>query len=348
MIRGLGTECVGVAGRTLADGRKDDLNLPFKRLRSRNLLHRALPKPLRRFSPLRPAALLASYAKELGADRVLCHYGTVAAEYSEAWDLLDLPLFVYFHGYDLMFDLRDMDGKGAPAHPSDYKDQIRALSKRAILIANSSFSQGRLLEAGVDLARIRVNYLGVMPKPEPVLCPAGRPTILYVGRFVDCKGPDQTILAFDLLRKGGCDAELVMVGGGPLRSACLKLAAESQFASDIHLTGVEDHQQVERRLASASVFSMHSMKGPISNQEEAFGVAFLDAMSVGLPIVTGNSGGVPEIVKDGVTGFLFEPGDIEGHASRLKQLIENQSLARQMGMEGWKTACSEFSQRRSD
>jgi len=347
MIAGLGSECVGVAGRSRLGGGDDGLSPPFLRLRTRSILHRILPKPLRRFSPVRPAALLEKFVHDLNADRILCHYGTVADETREAWDRIRLPLFVYFHGYDLMFDLVDQDGSGKLSHSLGYRERIVRLSERATFIANSEFSRGRLIAAGVSPDRVIVNYLGVVPSGDPPRERTGRPQILFVGRFVDCKGPDFTIQAFNLLRAQGCDAELTMVGDGPLRSKCLQMAAESPFATDIHLPGSEDHQTVKRRFEEASIFTMHSIKGPISKQEEAFGVAFLDAMSVGVPVVSGRSGGVPEIVEDGVNGFLFEPGDIQAHAERLLLLLRDRSLARNLGTAAQYSVAQKFSQQKS-
>lgn len=347
MIAGMGPECVGVAGRTLGPAKNSDPNMPFKRLRTRNVLHRVLPKALRKYSPKRPAILLQKFAREVKADRILCHYGTVAIEYREAWGRIDLPLFVYFHGDDMNFDFRGQAGSGKCIHSSDYKERLLELSRHAIFIANSGFSRNSLVEAGVAPERIRVNYLGVHPPPWTERDPAPRPQILFVGRFVDCKGPDLTIRAFELLRDRGIDAELVMVGDGPRRSQCLGLAAASRYSADILLPGTEDHSQVMKRFSEATVFTMHSIKGPASRHEEAFGMAFVDAMAAGLPVVGGRSGGVPEVIDDGVTGYLIEPGNLEEHADRLMSLLTDPNLAAKMGRAGWERVCSRFSQERS-
>jgi glycosyltransferase involved in cell wall biosynthesis len=249
-----------------------------------------------------------------------------------------------------MFDMRELDGSERRVHDHSYRERIVQLSRRATLIANSEFSRSRLIEAGVPADRIVLHYLGVQlqSKPEPMSSRVQRPVILYVGRFVDCKGPDLTIEAFNLLRKVGTDAQLVMIGDGPERERCLALAKDSPFATDIELPGVEPHEAVSRRLKTAAVFSMHSMKGKVSGQEEAFGVAFLDAMAAGLPVVTGKSGGIPEIVVHEKTGLLFEPGDVSGHAEYLKLLLDDQELACTMGSNGWERVNALFTQDQSD
>ena len=348
MVRGLGTECVGVAGRTDAGISNSDLGVPYKRLRSRNLFHRVLPRSLREKSPYRPAKVLEAFGSQQKADRILCNYGTVAVELAEAWDLLKLPLFVHFHGFDFMFNMKELDGSGKPIHDPSYQGKVVALSHRATLIANSEFCRTRLVTAGVSPDRVVVHYLGVQAGERSENAIADVPVILHVGRFVDCKGPDRTIAAFNLLRESGTDAKLVMVGDGPERERCLELAAKSPFSADIELPGVESYEAVSQRLKTASIFSMHSKKGDASGQEEAFGVAFLDAMAAGLPVVTGRSGGIAEIVEHEKTGFLFRPGDVHGHADYLRQLVEDRSLSHRMGIAGWERVNAHFTQERSD
>ncbi|MCH8923254.1 MAG: glycosyltransferase, partial [Planctomycetes bacterium] len=69
----------------------------------------------------------------------------------------------------------------------------------------------------------------------------------------------------------------------------------------------------ERLRAEADIFTAHNCTGPITRQEEAFGVSIVEAMAAGLPVVSGRSGSLPEIVEDRVDGILVEPGDREAH-----------------------------------
>src|SRR5207249_10069750 len=75
--------------------------------------------------------------------------------------------------------------------------------------------------------------------------------------------------------------------------------------------------------------------GLISNQEESSGVSFAEAMAEGLPIVSGRSGSLPEVITDGVHGILFEPGDVDAHADALLRLASDPELRAQMGQSGW-------------
>jgi len=92
----------------------------------------------------------------------------------------------------------------------------------------------------------------------------------------------------------------------------------------------------------ADIFTAHNCTGEVTNQEEAFGVSFAEASADGLPVVTGRSGGIPEIVEDGVTGILFEPGDVEAHAEALLMLASDPERRARMGEAAWRRARERF------
>src|SRR5690606_33177261 len=119
--------------------------------------------------------------------------------------------------------------------------------------------------------------------------------ILYLGRLVDCKGPDLTIQAFSLACEQGLRGKLTIAGDGPLLAECEQLRAVSPFAHCIQLLGSVDEPTAERLRTEADIFTAHNRKGPYTNQEEAFGVSFVEAMAAALPIVSGANGSLPEL-----------------------------------------------------
>jgi glycosyltransferase involved in cell wall biosynthesis len=84
------------------------------------------------------------------------------------------------------------------------------------------------------------------------------------------------------------------------------------------------------------------MKGSLSNQEEAFGVSIIEAMGAGLPVVTGESGGIKETVIPNKTGFLFTPGDVKAHAQYLIKLAENHVMRARMGKNAYQHVLENF------
>jgi len=275
---------------------------------------------------------------------VLVHYLTTAVKFAPVWKQTEKPIFVHCHGYDVTWDLRSPLPPHARAHPPEYLLQVLALPEHMRLIANSHATERRLLEAGIDGSRISVKYFGVPLPEEPR---AARPSqaidILFLGRLVDFKGPQQVIEAFTLARHKGLAGRLVIAGDGPLSTACRQAQAASPFAADIELLGAVDAETGARLRETADVFTAHSQLGPATGQEEAFGVSFVEAMAASLPVVSGRSGSLPEILADGREGILFKPGDVEAHAGALLRLANDPSLRDQMGRSAWQRARRDYS-----
>jgi len=286
---------------------------------------------------------LLSLLERQNTGAVLVHYATVAVKYRKVWQRTNKPIFVHCHGYDVTWDLRLPHPPHQAAHPPRYQEQVRNLPENVRFIANSHHTASRLEKIQIPSDRIVVKHLGVPVPQEPPRREA-RETLklLYLGRLIDCKGPLELIRAFELARSRGLVAELCIAGDGPLREACASVAAASAFAKDIHLLGEVDAQQGESLRAAADLFTMHHQRGPASRQEEAFGVSIVEAMAAGLPIVSGRSGSLPEIVRHKVDGLLFRPGDIEAHADALLALARDRARRLAMGQSAWLQARREF------
>ena len=346
-IQGLGDEVVGIAGRSIADQTSFDRLIgmpPFFRLRSRNVIHRILPKSLRRFSPYRGDQILKRAIEQTQANCVLCHFGTMALDHEQLWNEIELPLYVHFHGFDTMFDLRDPQDPSRMAHSQDYQSRIVRLSHRATFITNSKFTADRLIQGGVDRNRIIVKYLGVPISDRPAVHSAKDvPTIVSVGRFVDCKGMELTVKAFAQLRAKGVRARLVIVGDGSERPTIEQAITESGCSEDIDLLGWKSSEEVRDILRHADIFTIHNRVGPRTRQEEALNLSVIEAMALGLPVVSTKSGGVVETVVDGETGLLGEPGDIDTQAKSLEMLVIDAELRQSMGLSARERAIRFFS-----
>jgi len=253
-------------------------------------------------------------------------------------------LYVHCHGYDTTWEMRRADAPSSCVHPAGHRDAVRRLAQRAILVANSHTAAQRLLDIGIPQERVLVKPYGVPVPAEP---PRGRPdvdglAILYLGRLVDFKGPDLMIYAFEKACERGLKGHLTIAGDGPLRAMCELLRSRSKFRDRITLLGIVDAATGESLRASADVFTAHNCLGPVSGQEEAFGVSIVEAMSAGLPVVTGRSGGPTENIADGEDGLLVEPGDVEAHAEAFLRLEADRDLRERIGQAAWRKA-KEFS-----
>jgi len=276
---------------------------------------------------------------------VLAHYLEFALVFQSVWDQTSKPLFVHCHGYDVTWDLR-RDGNPDEAYfPGDYVGRVRRLAGRATLIANSNTSAQRLFDVGISPEHVRVKYLGV-PVPD---APPSRHfrtnglEILYLGRLIDCKGPDLVIRAFEEACERGLDAHLTLAGDGVMRTTCELLARRSPFSERIRLLGWVDAARGEELRNRADIFTAHNCRGTLSHQEEAYGVSIVEAMACALPVVSGRNGSLAETVIHGETGLLVQPWDVSAHAEAFLTLANQPELRRRMGEAGWRRAGEVFS-----
>jgi glycosyltransferase involved in cell wall biosynthesis len=261
---------------------------------------------------------------------ILIHYLPFAMQLQDAWQGR-APTFVHAHGYDITWTGRRHEPPHERRFDEGYPSRVVALSRIATILANSHATRRTLEAVGVEPSRIVVKHLGV---PVPSSIPdrdAGPVRVLYLGRLVDFKGPSLTVDAFARAVRMGLDATLTLAGDGPMRDECLRAVAQSGVADRITMTGEVDAPTGQRLRREAHLFTAHNQTGPISNQQEAFGVSYVEAMAEGLPVVTGRNGSIPELIDDGVEGLLFEPGDVDAHARALLRLGTDASLRSQLG-----------------
>lgn len=157
---------------------------------------------------------------------------------------------------------------------------------------------------------------------EPVVAP---PTLLCLGRLVEEKGFDTAIEALARLLPRFPSARLIVAGDGPARAALERRAVEMEIGAAVRFTGWVEPEKVPELIAAASVVVVPS------RWREPFGLVALEAAQMGRPVVAARVGGLPEIVLDGVTGFLAPPGDAQALAAYVERLIESPGPARAMG-----------------
>jgi glycosyltransferase involved in cell wall biosynthesis len=147
----------------------------------------------------------------------------------------------------------------------------------------------------------------------------------WIGRMTGVKRTDDVLLAVRRLRDRGVDAVLCMVGDGPDRESVERRAHQLGIVRDSVFLGYQE--DVAQFYAAFDALIL-----PSAN--EGTPVSAIEALAGGRPVVATDVGGVPDVVRDGVDGFLVEPGDVDAMADRLAQLAADADLRRRMGEAG--------------
>lgn len=147
------------------------------------------------------------------------------------------------------------------------------------------------------------------------IAPNGEKILMHTSNFRPVKRVPDTIQILKLVKEQGLAAKLVLIGDGPDRYECERLARESGLQKDVTFLGKQDC--LTELLSAADIFLMPS-------QSESFGLAALEAMACGVPIVSSSAGGLPELNIHNQTGFIAELGDTGKIAKYAAELLTNE------------------------
>lgn len=200
----------------------------------------------------------------------------------------------------------------------------------------------RLVPMGVDLRHFGTGQTGAPIRDRYRL---RGPVLLGVGRFAEKKGFKYLIQAMPLVRRRFPDAELLLVGFGPLEGDLRAETAGSGVTGAVHFVGRVTHKDLPDYYAAADVFVLPSVVTR-SGDTEGLGVVLLEAMAQGVPVVACDVGGIPDIVKHGETGLLARQRDPEDLASRIVQILDDPSLTERLVRRGRGHVRSSFSWQR--
>ncbi len=240
------------------------------------------------------------------------------------------PLIVQLHGGGFQ---RLYDGSGTPARTA-----IRLLLERAACVLVPSDSLRTWVRNLVRNARV-----AALPVPVPLHPAASRArpagVVLYLGRLDEGRGVMDLLEALAALRQAVPEARLVCAGEGE-RAALARHAARLGIADAVKFTGWVGPSGKRALLESASAFALPAYS-------EGLPVSLLEAMSAGVPAVAAQVGGIPEVLVDGVSGFLVAPGDVAALARQLRRLLEDPALAARIGRAGSESVRLRFAPERA-
>lgn len=270
---------------------------------------------------------MVEYFAANSIDVVLAEYGPTGVAMLKPCELARVPLVTHFHGFDAAF---------RPVLMKYERGYKRLFKQAAAIIAVSKVMEQDLLRLGASASRLEINPYGVNAamfanaKPE-----WSKPHFLAVGRFVDKKSPATVVRAFIQVARGVSGTTLSMIGDGPLREKCIKIAAEHGVSDRVTFPGSLSHAEVADAMRHARCFVQHSVT-PESGDKEGTPNSVIEASASGLPVVSTRHAGIPEAVIHGETGLLCDEGDEAAMVQNMLAMAKNPELAGECGRAGRK------------
>jgi glycosyltransferase involved in cell wall biosynthesis len=171
---------------------------------------------------------------------------------------------------------------------------------------------------------------------------SAQPLIVAVGRLIPKKGFSDLIRACSLLAERGKSFQCEIIGEGPLEDELRAEIERLGLQDRVTLSGAKPQSQIRRCLSTANVFVLASVidaKGGMDNLP----TVIMEAMATGLPVISTNIGGIPEMVVEHKTGFLVQPSDVESMADAIQKVTSDRSFAARLGQSGYQRARALFS-----
>jgi glycosyltransferase involved in cell wall biosynthesis len=195
------------------------------------------------------------------------------------------------------------------------------------LAAGAKDSNMQIIMNGADLRRF---------SPGLESCSKyGEQMVFACRQLVPRKGIRFLIMAAGELKAEFPELQTVIAGDGMERPELEQLTAELGLFDRVHLIGWVPNDELPSYYRS-SIFSV------IPSLEEGFGIPAAEAMGCGIPVIATDAGGLPEVVEDGVTGYVVPKGDARALSAAMRKLLQDAALRRQMGRAGRKRALAQF------
>jgi colanic acid/amylovoran biosynthesis glycosyltransferase len=262
-------------------------------------------------------------------DVVHAHFGVGAVYAVRYARKFGSPLVVTFHGYDV-----PLLGSVERFHPKHWRYALlgpSVLDDMTLGLCASKELMDLLLELGAPRERLRLHHIGIdtekfRGEPRP---PAEPAQVTMVGRFVPKKGFEYGIRAFAGAAHGR-NARLTLVGDGELEPRLRRLVRDLGIGAHVEFAGVLPAPEIVDLLRRTDVLLAPSVVDRFGDRESGLLTA-KEASACGVTPIGTWHGGIPEIIDDGVTGFLVGERDVDAMARRLGQLLDDPDLRQRMG-----------------
>lgn len=233
-------------------------------------------------------------------------------------------------GLPLLTSFYDEDITARPEQDPHYRTLLNELFSEGDLFAVSNqHMKGMAIRWGCPETKLRVLPGGVnlerLHYHPRIYSKDGPLSVLSVGRLVEKKGMDTLIEAIRLVKEAGVETQATIMGEGELKEALEAQIQRAGLVDQVKLVGSQSSQQVSQALQEADLFVLAS-RTAVNGDQEGLPLVMVEAMAVGVPVISSFHAGIPELIRDRVTGCLVPPADSEALARRICEYAREPTL----------------------
>jgi colanic acid/amylovoran biosynthesis glycosyltransferase len=282
---------------------------------------------------------LAELIRREKPDLFLLHFGALGEIFLWLRRSFNIPFIVFFHGDEYNAVQR--------RRYNDYKDLF---SLADLFLVKSRYSHAKIIALGCRPEKVAIIPFGINPDLYPFSRASTRRTspamkVLGVGRLVDNKDFE---LALKVIQKCVTRYPLLkysIIGDGPLYPQLRRQIRSQGLGKRCFLMGARNMNWISKELSESDIYLQPSRRDK-DGETETFGNTLLEAQLHGLPVLSTDLGGIPEIVDHEETGFLAPESDAEALAEYLATLVEDGQLRKRMGERGRNNVLSRFNSKK--
>jgi colanic acid/amylovoran biosynthesis glycosyltransferase len=264
-------------------------------------------------------------------DIIHCHFGPTGnlAVLLKEVGAIRGKVITAFHGYDLSSYI----GKNGN------RVYEKLFEKGELFLPISRRWKKKLIKLGCPKGKVLVHRMGIdvgrLGFLQRKIWKNGKINILSVARLVEKKGVEYGIQAVAKVLKDYPDLQYSIAGDGSLKRDLVRLINKLDIDENVKLLGWKQQNEISELMSHADILLAPSVTGKGGDQE-GIPVVLMEAMARGLPVISTYHSGIPELVQDGISGFLLRERDVDGLAEKLEHLITHPEMRDQMGAEGRK------------
>jgi L-malate glycosyltransferase len=282
------------------------------------------------------ATKMAEIAEIHNLDLLHCHYAiphSVSAFLAKSMLLpRRLPVVTTLHGTDITLVGSDRSYLPITRFSINQSDGVTAVSNYLKEATINVIGARNDIEVIYNFVNCDTYKPSMNRKLRDSFAPEGENILIHVSNFRAVKRPADVVYIFArVLEKA--PAVLLMVGDGPERSKAEWSARQAGIERNVHFLGKQ--QNIEELIGISDLLLLPS-------ENESFGLVALEAMACEVPVVASRVGGLPEVIADGIEGFLVDPKDIGKMADRSVAILTNSSVRREMGKRAREKAHARF------